>query len=659
MVLWFSIISLLPLSIVTYFNYRYAAHELNTLVSQNLEATSRRQSREIKFYLKNQERFVTILSLTSDVIRSLMVLNRIDQATTEEGRDSKQLEELRRSFTPILKGIVDQFDFQQMFLVNIDGNINLNIGDNSSNYSNLFEGPLVNTELGKVFKKTMMFMTPQVSDFSFAQETGQLIFYLAAPVLSSEKLVGVIILQLDASNIYAITQNYVGLGLTGETIICAMVQGEIMILNPTRESNNEDSETTFIAKKATDEAMKKALSGDRGTEEITDYRGVKVLAAWEYLPKMRWGLIVKIDKAETLRPAMELRQLSILIGLMTLIVVLAATILIAKSITHPVIALTKVAEKIAHGDLSPKIGKPPSNEVGVLSLAIETMARNLKSLVNQVKASGSQVAITIDDVSNTVAQQEIAAQETGSASQAITSSARKISITAKELTGTMQEVNEVAQDTALLAESGIDGLRIMENSMDELSSANQTVSTELRVIQEKANAIKGIITTMTKVADQTNLLSLNAAIEARKAGEYGRGFKVVAKEIRRLADQAAKSTLEIETMIGDMLNAVYNGVHAMNNLSDKIKYGVDEITTVSIQLGNVIRQVQGLPPRFEMVLQGMESQSTRADHIKESIAQLNQSAQKTVASLETTRRKLSLLGVTANSLQNEISKFQT
>lgn len=659
MVLWFSVISLLPLGVVTYFNYKYAAHELNLLVSQNLAAISQRQSREIKSYLKNQERFVSILSLTSDVVRSLIVLNRIDDATNNEGRDSKQLEELRRSFTPILKGIVDQFDFQQMYLVNIDGNINLSIGDTSSHYSNLIEGPLMNTELAKVFKRTMMFMTPQISDFSIEEETDQIIFYLASPVLSEEKLVGVIILQLDASNIYAITQNYVGLGLTGETVICAIINGEIMILNPTRQSIDENSTTKFIAKKAFDEAMKRALSGERGSGEVTDYRGEKVLAAWEYFPKMRWGFIVKIDKNETLHPAMQLRQLSIVIALATLIVVLAVAILVAKSITQPVIALTKVAERIARGDLTPKIGKAPSNEVGLLSAAIETMARNLKSLVNQVKTSGGQVAATIEDVSNTVAQQEIAAQDTGSASLEITSSARKISVTAKELTGTMQEVNEVAQDTALLAESGIDGLRIMENSMGELSDANRTVSAELIVIQEKANAIKGIITTMTKVADQTNLLSLNATIEARKAGEYGRGFKVVAKEIRRLADQAARSTLEIEQMIGGMLNAVHNGVHAMDNLSGKIKYGVKEITTVSTHLGNVIQQVQGLPPRFEMVLQGMESQSIRADHIKESIAHLNQSAQKTVASLEITRKKLSLLGKTANALQREISNFQT
>lgn len=136
-----------------------------------------------------------------------------------------------------------------MYLVNIDGNINLNIGDTSSNYSNLIEGPLMNTELAKVFKRTMMFMTPQISDFSIAEQTGQIIFYLASPVLSEEKLVGVIILQLDASNIYAITQNYVGLGQTGETVISAIINGEIMILNPTRKSTDENSEVKFTAKK--------------------------------------------------------------------------------------------------------------------------------------------------------------------------------------------------------------------------------------------------------------------------------------------------------------------------------------------------------------------------------------------------------------------------
>lgn len=660
MVLWFVAISLLPLSVVTYFNYHYAAQELNKLVSENLGAISQRQSREIKAYLKNQEKFVTILSLTSDVIRSLVVLNRIDTVSHEEDEENfKQIEELRNSFAPILRGVVDQFDFNQMYLINIDGNINMSIGEMPANYSNLLTGPLKNTELAAVFKNTIMFMTPQISNFTISSKNGEVLFYLASPVLSEHKLVGVIVLQINAIRIYDITQNYMGLGATGETIICAMVDDEMMILNPTRSHNRDEIAYKFVARKAMDESMKRALEGKRGTGEVKDYRGVKVLAAWEYLPKMRWGLVVKIDKQETLVPATELRHIAILIGFITLVIVLAVAILVANSITHPVIALTKVAERIAKGNLTPKIDTAPSNEVGLLSAAIETMARNLKSLVSQVKASGGQVAATVEDVATTVGQQEIAAQQTGAASLEITASAKKISVTAKELTGTMQEVNEVAQDTALLAESGIDGLRVMENSMGDLSEANQAVAVELHVIQDKANAISGIITTMTKVADQTNLLSLNASIEARKAGEYGRGFKIVAKEIRRLADQVAGSTLEIEKMIGGMLNAVYNGVHAMDNLSEKIQYSVREITTVSNHLGNVIQQVQGLPPRFEMILQGMESQSTRAADITESIKHLTEAAQKTIASLEITRGKLSLLDKTASALQIEISKFET
>jgi len=195
--------------------------------------------------------------------------------------------------------------------------------------------------------------------------------------------------------------------------------------------------------------------------------------------------------------------------------------------------------------------------------------------------------------------------------------------------------------------------------MGELADANSSVSAQLAVIQKKAADISFIITTMTKVADQTNLLSLNAAIEARKAKEYGTGFRVVAKEIRRLADQTAGSSLEIESMIGEMLGAVQTGVNAMKHLSQKVEYSVDEITTVSSHLANVIQQVQGLPPRFEMVLQGMQSQADGADQIKEAINRLSNSAQQTVTSLKNTSNQIDKLRNTTKSLQGEISRFHT
>src|SRR5207245_2721664 len=111
-----------------------------------------------------------------------------------------------------------------------------------------------------------------------------------------------------------------------------------------------------------------------------------------------------------------------------------------------------------------------------------------------------------------------------------------------------------------LADAGRVGLRQMEETMRQLSDATGSISAKLRTIREKAGGINLVVTTITKVADQTNLLSINAAIEAEKAGEAGLGFLVVAREIRRLADQTAVATLDIEQMVRQMESAVAAGV---------------------------------------------------------------------------------------------------
>nr|WP_304949706.1 methyl-accepting chemotaxis protein [Verrucomicrobium spinosum] len=110
-----------------------------------------------------------------------------------------------------------------------------------------------------------------------------------------------------------------------------------------------------------------------------------------------------------------------------------------------------------------------------------------------------------------------------------------------------------------------------------------------------------MVTTITKVADQTNLLSLNAAIEAEKAGEYGRGFAVVATEIRRLADQTAVATSDIEQMVKEMQSAVSAGVMGMDRFSEEVRRGAEVVDQVGTQLTEIIEKVQTLTPSFETV----------------------------------------------------------
>ena len=133
----------------------------------------------------------------------------------------------------------------------------------------------------------------------------------------------------------------------------------------------------------------------------------------------------------------------------------------------------------------------------------------------------------------------------------------------------------------------------------------------------------------------------------------------VATEIRRLADQAAVSTLEIESSVKDMLQAVGTGVKSMNAFSRKVESSVEEIIGIGQRLTEVIQQVQGLPPRFDQILEGMQSQSSGASQINEAMANLSQSAQQTAASVRESHRMLDNLRRSADILQSEISRFKT
>ncbi|TFG94393.1 MAG: methyl-accepting chemotaxis protein, partial [Myxococcales bacterium] len=149
----------------------------------------------------------------------------------------------------------------------------------------------------------------------------------------------------------------------------------------------------------------------------------------------------------------------------------------------------------------------------------------------------------------------------------------------------------------------------------------------------RASSINLVVTTITKVADQTNLLSVNAAIEAEKAGEYGLGFLVVAREIRRLADQAAVATLDIEEMVRQMHAAVSAGVMEMDKFDDEVRSSVSSVQTVSGQLGGVIEQVEELNGRFDALRGGMRSQALGADQINDAMSSLAAGAEQTETSM--------------------------
>ena len=285
------------------------------------------------------------------------------------------------------------------------------------------------------------------------------------------------------------------------------------------------------------------------------------------------------------------------------------------------------------------------------------VVRAVNWLIAQVRRSALQVASSVTEIAATAKEHQATSSETASATSEIGATSREIAATSKLLLKTINDVTEGAEQTANLAGTGQNGLARMEATMRQVMEAGGAVNAKLGVLNEKASNINQVVTTITKVADQTNLLSLNAAIEAEKAGEHGRGFAVVATEIRRLADQTAIASYDIEQLVKEMQSAVSAGVMGMDKFSEEVRRGVQEVGQVSEQLAKIIGQVQALTPQFETVNEGMQSQSTGAQQISEALAQLTESAQQTVDSLHQSSIVMDQLNSTANDLRTSVSRL--
>jgi methyl-accepting chemotaxis protein WspA len=354
-------------------------------------------------------------------------------------------------------------------------------------------------------------------------------------------------------------------------------------------------------------------------------------------------------------------KLSAIAGsLMATAIALLAAYLIANSLSQRMAKAVAIADKISQGDLKHSIHAQDqaTDEVGQLLGSFQTMLRQLNLLLGQVRRSSIQVTTSCTQLAASGRQLEGTITEQVASTNQVSTTAKQIAATSEELVSTMEEVATLSHTTTLTANTQQQELQRMEGNMQQLATATDSIASKLGAISEKANNINAIVSTITKVADQTNLLSLNAAIEAEKAGEAGLGFAVVAKEIRRLADQTAIATIDIEQMIKEMQSSVSTGVMEMDKFAREVRQGVEEVGQITVQVGNVIAQVQELTPRFEAVNQGMEMQFQGAQQISEAMMQLSATSSQTADSLQEITSVIEQLNSAEQSLRREVMGFK-
>lgn len=351
----------------------------------------------------------------------------------------------------------------------------------------------------------------------------------------------------------------------------------------------------------------------------------------------------------------------IALGISLLIAVLAAALcglLLMRAIMAPMNRIVRILEIMRTGDLSGRLNLERKDEFGAVETGFNDMMTELTSLVSQAQRSSVQVTTSVTEIAATSKQQQATATETAATTTEIGATSREIAATSRDLVRTMTEVSTAADQASVLAGSGQQGLARMEETMHSVMGAADLVNAKLAILNEKAGNINQVVVTIVKVADQTNLLSLNAAIEAEKAGEYGRGFAVVATEVRRLADQTAVATYDIEQMVREIQSAVSAGVMGMDKFSEEVRRGMSEVQQVGEQLSQIIHQVQALAPRVLMVNEGMQAQATGAEQINHALVQLGDASSQTVESLRQASFAIDELSQVAVGLRSGVSRFK-
>lgn len=329
----------------------------------------------------------------------------------------------------------------------------------------------------------------------------------------------------------------------------------------------------------------------------------------------------RMNAQEAIVTAHAGRTLTIMLILFILSFVLSVvmSLITSRTITGPLRAGVEIMEAISQGRLAVPIAVTGKDETGQLLAAMKKMTESLKAMVAAIQTSAHQVASSSEELSASSEQMSRGVAEQSGKSTQIATSTAEMSQTVMDIAKNATSISSSANDSTRMAE---EGQSIVGRSVEEVKEIARTVSQLAELISslgDRSKQIGDIISVIKDIADQTNLLALNAAIEAARAGEQGRGFAVVADEVRKLAERTTKATHEIGTMIGAIQHDITQAVTSMDEAHSRVDSGVNDVTRAGESLQSIVNSARGLHTMVQQIATATEEMSTVSDTISSDI----------------------------------------
>jgi len=609
------------------------------------------------------------------------------------GDDSKY-NHYHKKYHPVFRDFLEKFGYYDIFLADPDtGDIIYSVFKELDYTTSLIKGSYANTGIGEVFRKAN-----QTGDKDFVALTDFASYppsyqdpasFIASPVFENGKKIGVLIFQMPIDNINNImTHNKMwaksGLGESGETYLVAedktarsmsrfLIEDKVAYIKALSDAGVSATILDLISIKNTSIGLQpvstpgvdKALSGDADFEIYPDYRNISVLSAYApvEIEGLNWIIMSEIDEAEAFDSAYLLAnnifKLSLTITVVLVIAGVVIGVFFAGSITQPIIKLSQTLNEIEqNSDLTKRVDINSNDEIGMASNSLNLMMEKFHAGIQQVSSATSQIATATEETSAITTQTSQNIFEQQNQTDQVATAINEMNATVQEvslnITHTAQAAGEANDETAA-------GSRVVNqtvNSIQELSSLIDNAANVIVQLEKDSENINTVMDVIKSVAEQTNLLALNAAIEAARAGEQGRGFAVVADEVRTLAGRTQQSTEEINQMIEKLQSGAQQAVEAMNESREKARSVVDQSNQAGNSLKVIADAVSRINDMSSQIASAAEEQSAVNEEINQNIVRINDMAQQTSSGAQQTTSASEELAKLASDLKSLVIQFK-
>jgi methyl-accepting chemotaxis protein len=587
-------------------------------------------------------------------------------------------------FHPIFRELLKTFGYYDIFLVDRTGEIIYSVYKETDFGTNLLSGPFKNSGLADSVRGSLEARSSNAfafADFStYTPSYEAPAAFVSRPVYAGETLVGVVAVQLPIDEIDEVMTGGrrwadEGFGVSGEAYLVGpdrLMRSDARVLIEDPEAfiragrargvsagtlrEMERLGRTVLLERVENDAVISALEGQAGDAEVLSYDGALSVASFQSIPvfDQTWALIAEVDRSEAYAAADAMRRRIMTTGLIVLVLVVIVSIVFGQRLTAPISRLHAAMVQLQAGDFSVTVPPGGGRELTSLAMAYNRVAASL-GLKTRMESANQRKDELIDEIAGMTATQASSSIEIMGAVTEISAGSREIAKTSEELTRTMSEVDGIASENAIRSTAGLDSLHRIETVMTEVVVDARNVSEHLGEIERRCESMGQVVTTMVSIADRTQILSINATMEAEKAGDAGLGFRVVAREVRRLADRTAESAAQIEENVKRMLASVDDGVRNMNVFQRRLDETAATNADIAEGLTEVIRRNQDLSPRFATVLESMKAQRDAARQISEAMSELSDNVGTTSDAVKQVDESIVDLREMASRLTQEIS----